>query len=83
MTRVILSQSSEDAMKTILEKYDRDALLLCNKNVKASWAVATDVLNSSLVETQVSWRKCVHVMLQYDSNYVDIMYSPWCQTLPT
>lgn len=57
MTRVVFSQLSEDEMKTILEKFDRDALLLCNKNVKANWAVATDVLNAALVEAQVSWGK--------------------------
>lgn len=67
MTCVARSQLSEAEMKTVLETYDRDASQLCNKNAKANWAVATDVLNASLVTAQVSRRKCVIMMLQRDN----------------
>lgn len=53
-TQIVKAQLSETEMRTVLEIYDREALLLCNKNVKANWAVATDLLNEELVVEQVS-----------------------------
>lgn len=47
------AQLTEAQMITILETYDREASLLCNKNSHANWNVQTDVLNETLVEQQV------------------------------
>lgn len=47
------AQLTQDQMITVLETYDREASLLCNKNQHASWAVQTDVLNTTLVAEQV------------------------------
>lgn len=65
MTRSALAQLNQNAMIAALEAYDREALVLCNKNSMANWAVATDVLNASLVVEQVrsrfiNWRVLVN-----------------------
>jgi hypothetical protein len=48
------SQVPESEMLQILADYDREASLLCNKNVKANWNVQTDVLNEGNKAEQVS-----------------------------
>lgn len=45
--------TNAETMEEILVRYDQEAKELCNKNVKASWAVQTDVNNSTLVEEMV------------------------------
>lgn len=35
----------EEQMRARLEEYTKEALLLCNKNMKAEWGVVTDVGN--------------------------------------
>lgn len=65
VTRSALAQLNQTAMVAALDAYDREALVLCNKNSMANWAVATDVLNASLVVEQVrrrfiNWRVCVN-----------------------
>lgn len=56
VSRSALAQLNQTAMVAALEAYDREALVLCNKNTMANWAVATDVLNASLVVEQVRGR---------------------------
>lgn len=44
---------NESQMKAKLEEYTKEALLLCNKNVKANWNVATDVGNAEKEKVKV------------------------------
>lgn len=44
---------SESQMKAKLDEYTKEALLLCNKNVKANWNVATDVGNDEKAKVKV------------------------------
>lgn len=48
-----MAQIDEATMKNILGDYSQQASVLCNRNSKASWAVQTDVLNSSLLVEMV------------------------------
>lgn len=48
-----MAQIDETTMKNILGDYSQQASVLCNRNSKASWAVQTDVLNSSLLVEMV------------------------------
>lgn len=43
-------------MKQILDAYNRNASLICNKNVKADWDVQTDVMNETKVAIEVSFQ---------------------------
>lgn len=44
---------NESQMKAKLDEYTKEALLLCNKNVKANWNVATDVGNAEKAKVKV------------------------------
>lgn len=51
--QLALAQILEPEMIRILDQYDQEAKVLCNKNSIANWNVQTDVLNTSLVVEQV------------------------------
>lgn len=55
--QLALAQILEPEMIRILDQYDQEAKVLCNKNSIANWNVQTDVLNTSLVVEQVRWEK--------------------------
>lgn len=55
MTQIVKAQLSETEMRVVLELYDQSASLLCNRNVKANWAVSTDVENELHSIEQVSF----------------------------
>lgn len=45
---------TESQMRAKIEEYTKEALQLCNKNVKAGWDLATDVGNKEKEKHKVS-----------------------------
>lgn len=65
LSHVAEAQLNEATMRVVLNSYNEQASLLCNRNSKASWAVQTDVLNEALREEQAS--DCIKI-LKYCAN---------------
>jgi peptidyl-dipeptidase A len=70
---VVESQNLIDEMKDILDNYDTESKLLCNRNVKANWDVATDQENEALkvVQEQIILEYAAFRSKQYEDNFKD------------
>lgn len=63
---VVESQApTTEEMIAILDDYDTKSKEICNKNVKANWAVATDQENDALKEDQVINNFSTFINFQY------------------
>lgn len=60
LSHVAEAQVDEAVMRIVLNSYNEQASLLCNRNSKANWAVQTDVLNETLKEEQAS--DCIKIL---------------------